>query len=149
MTCGCCKIWRFAGTYRLHHLGEKNHKARNNVSRNATRMLFSGMWGRVAVLRTDVSDEYIAPIIRVNNNQRGRNHVNSDESYTLKLHFMLPETRIPLLTQDCSLNRRNDGQISFRESFNLRQYTALNYLMKYPHIKLPVLTDKVLQFFEA
>jgi hypothetical protein len=30
--CGSWKNRRFGGTYRLHHLGEKNRRARNNVS---------------------------------------------------------------------------------------------------------------------
>jgi hypothetical protein len=27
--CGCCKNGHFVGTYRLHHRGEKNRRARN------------------------------------------------------------------------------------------------------------------------
>jgi hypothetical protein len=29
--CGSCMNRRFGGTYRLHHQGEKNQQARNNV----------------------------------------------------------------------------------------------------------------------
>jgi hypothetical protein len=29
-----CKNWSFGGTYRLHHQGDKNRQARNNVSSN-------------------------------------------------------------------------------------------------------------------
>jgi hypothetical protein len=32
--CGSCNNRRFRGTYRLHHLGEKNRRDRNNVSSN-------------------------------------------------------------------------------------------------------------------
>jgi hypothetical protein len=32
MPCGLCKNRRFGGNYRLHHQGEKNQRARNNVS---------------------------------------------------------------------------------------------------------------------
>jgi hypothetical protein len=32
--CGSCKNRRFGGTYRLHHPGEKNRRARNNVRSN-------------------------------------------------------------------------------------------------------------------
>jgi hypothetical protein len=32
--CGSCKNRRFGGTYRLHHQGERNHRASNNVSNN-------------------------------------------------------------------------------------------------------------------
>jgi hypothetical protein len=31
-TCGSCKLRRFGGTYRLRHEGDKNRRARNNVS---------------------------------------------------------------------------------------------------------------------
>jgi hypothetical protein len=31
-SCGSCKNRRFGGTCRLHHRGEKNQRARNNVS---------------------------------------------------------------------------------------------------------------------
>jgi hypothetical protein len=31
---GCCENRRFGGTYRLHHQGDKNRRARNNVSTN-------------------------------------------------------------------------------------------------------------------
>jgi hypothetical protein len=34
MPCGSCKNRRFRGTYHLHHQGEKNQQARNNVSSN-------------------------------------------------------------------------------------------------------------------
>jgi hypothetical protein len=30
--CGFCKNLRFGGTYRLHHQGDKNRRARNNVN---------------------------------------------------------------------------------------------------------------------
>jgi hypothetical protein len=30
--CGSCRKRRFGGTYRLHHLGDKNRLARNNIS---------------------------------------------------------------------------------------------------------------------
>jgi hypothetical protein len=30
--CGSCKNLRFGGTYRLHHQGDNNRRARNNVS---------------------------------------------------------------------------------------------------------------------
>jgi hypothetical protein len=32
--CGSCKERRFGGTYRLHHQGDMNQRARNNVSCN-------------------------------------------------------------------------------------------------------------------
>jgi hypothetical protein len=32
--CGSCKNRRFGGMYRLHHQGDKNWRARNNVSSN-------------------------------------------------------------------------------------------------------------------
>jgi hypothetical protein len=32
--CGSCKNRHFGGTYRLHHLGNKNRRARNKVSSN-------------------------------------------------------------------------------------------------------------------
>jgi hypothetical protein len=32
--CGRCKNRRFGGTYRLHHQGDKNRRARNNVKSN-------------------------------------------------------------------------------------------------------------------
>jgi hypothetical protein len=32
--CGSCKNQRFGGMYCLHHQGEKNQQARNNVSSN-------------------------------------------------------------------------------------------------------------------
>jgi hypothetical protein len=34
MPCGSCKNRRFGGTYRLHHEGDKNWRARNNASSN-------------------------------------------------------------------------------------------------------------------
>jgi hypothetical protein len=34
MPCGSCKNRRFGGTYRLHHQGEKNQRAGNNVNSN-------------------------------------------------------------------------------------------------------------------
>jgi hypothetical protein len=33
--CGSYKNLRFGGTYRLHHQGDKNRRARNNVSSNS------------------------------------------------------------------------------------------------------------------
>jgi hypothetical protein len=32
--CGCCKNQHFGGMYCLHHHGDKNRRARNNVSSN-------------------------------------------------------------------------------------------------------------------
>jgi hypothetical protein len=32
--CGSCKKQRFGGMYHLHHEGDKNRRARNNVSSN-------------------------------------------------------------------------------------------------------------------
>jgi hypothetical protein len=32
MSCGSCKKPHFRGTYRLHHQGDKNRRARNDVS---------------------------------------------------------------------------------------------------------------------
>jgi hypothetical protein len=32
MLCGSCKNQRFRGTYHFHHQGDKNWRARNNVS---------------------------------------------------------------------------------------------------------------------
>jgi hypothetical protein len=37
--CGSCKNRRFGGTYRLHHLGDKNGRARNYVLRSVLRLL--------------------------------------------------------------------------------------------------------------
>jgi hypothetical protein len=34
VSCGSCKNRRFGGTYRLHHQGEKDQQARNNVNSN-------------------------------------------------------------------------------------------------------------------
>jgi hypothetical protein len=34
MLCGSCKNQRFGGTYHLHHQGDKNRQARNNISSN-------------------------------------------------------------------------------------------------------------------
>jgi hypothetical protein len=34
MPCGSCKNQRSGGMYRLHHQGDKNRRARNNVSSN-------------------------------------------------------------------------------------------------------------------
>jgi hypothetical protein len=34
ITCGSCKNWRFGGKYRLHHHGDENQRARNNISSN-------------------------------------------------------------------------------------------------------------------
>jgi hypothetical protein len=34
MPCGCCKNRCSGGTYRLHHQGDKNQRARNNVRSN-------------------------------------------------------------------------------------------------------------------
>jgi hypothetical protein len=31
---GSCKNWRFRGMYRLHQQGNKNRRARNNISSN-------------------------------------------------------------------------------------------------------------------
>jgi hypothetical protein len=39
MPCGSCKKRRSGGTYRLHHQGEKNQPARNNVSSNWRRYI--------------------------------------------------------------------------------------------------------------
>jgi hypothetical protein len=33
-TCGSCKNRHFGGTYRFHHLGDMNRRARNTVSSN-------------------------------------------------------------------------------------------------------------------
>jgi hypothetical protein len=33
-SCGSCKNRTFGGTYRLHHQGDKNRRARNNFSNN-------------------------------------------------------------------------------------------------------------------
>jgi hypothetical protein len=34
MSCGSCKNRHYRGRYHLHHQGEKNLQARNNISRN-------------------------------------------------------------------------------------------------------------------
>jgi hypothetical protein len=37
---GSCMNGRFGGTYRLHHQGDKNRRARNNVSLTSNRRVF-------------------------------------------------------------------------------------------------------------
>jgi hypothetical protein len=39
--CGSCKYRRFGGMYRLHHQGDKNRRARNNVSSNGNQSISS------------------------------------------------------------------------------------------------------------
>jgi hypothetical protein len=50
---GSFKNLRFGGTYR-HHQGDKNRRTRNNM-----------ILGTVTLVRTDISEEHIAYIIRV------------------------------------------------------------------------------------
>jgi hypothetical protein len=51
--CGSCKNRRFGGMYRLHDHGEKNQRARNNVSSNLL-ILFTLMIEAICSSETSV-----------------------------------------------------------------------------------------------
>jgi hypothetical protein len=63
------KIQSSRGTYRLHHEGGETQRVRKNISSNKQltlwRMVSSGLLRRVALVRTDVSEEPGASFIRV------------------------------------------------------------------------------------